>query len=303
MPDQRELNLALLQKQRNAHLVFTVHDDLNGLNYRHVVTDGPLDLRPRALLPQPDNAIVIIDEGRALRPLIAPLSAPSAHAHFTKCHAEPVPGGVQISPPGTPHVGTLACLVRLADASGPDAFAALTNWHVIPHAECCPGLEIHQPTATYGPIAKTDRAHAPTATGVHRSDCAAGSCHVRGFHTLSPRILGQPPLRSEPRRLQVGEECRKSGRTTGATRGEVIATGAAARVSYGSFTAVFEDQDVIRDIDSPGFSAPGDSGSLVISEDDRPASLLFAGGGNTTIASPIAHVTDALHLAWPVLPD
>jgi hypothetical protein len=92
----------------------------------------------------------------------------------------------------------------------------------------------------------------------------------------------------------------KSGRTTGFTTG-MISSFADVNVQYqngcGSgkkFVVSYSDQIVIE---GSGFSAGGDSGSLIISNDGssckQPVGLLFAGSSTTTIANPIADVINA----------
>ena len=89
---------------------------------------------------------------------------------------------------------------------------------------------------------------------------------------------------------------KKFGRTTGQTKGTVFAFNATVNVSYGpGQVACFRNQIII----SPGtFSAPGDSGSLVVgdgkgrarSDDGKPIGLLFAGSPSYTIISPIGAI-------------
>jgi len=80
----------------------------------------------------------------------------------------------------------------------------------------------------------------------------------------------------------------KYGRTTGQTKGRVQAINAAINVGYDSGVARFINQIVIG---GGGFSAGGDSGSLIVGQKGqdagRPVGLLFAGGGGVTIANPI----------------
>ena len=89
----------------------------------------------------------------------------------------------------------------------------------------------------------------------------------------------------------VGMSVQKYGRTTGLQSGTVDSINAAVRVGYSSGSATYRDQIII----TPGtFSAGGDSGSLVVTNDvdNNPVGLLFAGSGTTTIASPIHYVLD-----------
>lgn len=85
----------------------------------------------------------------------------------------------------------------------------------------------------------------------------------------------------------IGQQVQKFGRTTELTRGEVTGVNATVNVGYGpGKTATFVKQIIIE----PGdFSAGGDSGSLIVTDDDNlnPVGLLFAGSSTVTIANPI----------------
>jgi hypothetical protein len=102
-----------------------------------------------------------------------------------------------------------------------------------------------------------------------------------------------------PLAASVGLVVGKSGRTTGLTQGRVTAIGVSVNVNYGSAgVALFRNQIAIRSVDANPFSAGGDSGSLVWhwATGVRPVGLLFAGGGGTTFANPIASVLAALNI-------
>jgi len=93
----------------------------------------------------------------------------------------------------------------------------------------------------------------------------------------------------------------KSGRTTGMTKGTVQAVDVTVSIEYQKkcndgpmFSEVFIGQIAI----DPGcFSAPGDSGSLILSDPAKggrhPVGLLFAGSSSITIANPIGDVVAA----------
>jgi Peptidase family S64 len=92
----------------------------------------------------------------------------------------------------------------------------------------------------------------------------------------------------------LGLKVQKYGRTTGYTKGRVSGLHATIDVGYSGGTARFEDQIVIS---GSGFSAGGDSGSLIVTDglllaDRRPVGLLFAGTPTTTVANPIDLVLD-----------
>lgn len=93
---------------------------------------------------------------------------------------------------------------------------------------------------------------------------------------------------------ELGMSVQKYGRTTGHTVGQVSGLNATIDVGYRTGKARFEGQIVIS---GQGFSAGGDSGSLVVSKglllgDRRPVGLLFAGTATTTLANPIDVVLD-----------
>ena len=86
----------------------------------------------------------------------------------------------------------------------------------------------------------------------------------------------------------------KYGRTTGHTLGEVSGLNATIDVAYRDGSACFEGQIVIT---GRGFSAGGDSGSLIVTDgllmvDRRPVGLPFAGTQTTTLANPIVAVLE-----------
>jgi len=91
---------------------------------------------------------------------------------------------------------------------------------------------------------------------------------------------------------EVGMAVKKSGRTTGLTSGEIVAVDAIAKVAMNGFDfAVFADQFVIE-LAAEG----GDSGSIILTEDNKAVGLLFAGGEGVTIANKYSNVRRALGL-------
>jgi hypothetical protein len=98
----------------------------------------------------------------------------------------------------------------------------------------------------------------------------------------------------------VGLAVEKSGRTTGLTTGSIASINTSVQVQYQKgcnkgrkFAEVYTNQVVI----SPGtFSAGGDSGSLILSNDGtpNPVALLYAGSSSVTIGNPIQDVANSL---------
>ena len=97
----------------------------------------------------------------------------------------------------------------------------------------------------------------------------------------------------------IGLAVAKSGRTTGYTTGSVQSVNTSVSIQYQKgcntgkrFTVSYTNQVVI----TPGtFSAGGDSGSLIVSNDGtaNPTALLFAGSSSQTIGNPIQSVVNA----------
>ena len=96
---------------------------------------------------------------------------------------------------------------------------------------------------------------------------------------------------------RVNLKVKKYGRTTGLTDGLITAINANVLVGYDSGTALFVNQIIIE---PGGFSAGGDSGSLVVAvgkgrtktDERKPVGLLFAGSTTITVANPIDAVLD-----------
>ena len=98
----------------------------------------------------------------------------------------------------------------------------------------------------------------------------------------------------------VGLGVAKSGRTTGFTTGTIASINTSVNVQYQrscgqgkKFVVSYTNQVVIN---SSTFSAGGDSGSLIVTNDTnhQPVALLFAGSSTTTIGNPIGQVLTQL---------
>ena len=110
---------------------------------------------------------------------------------------------------------------------------------------------------------------------------------------IADTVVGDPAL---------GMPVQKMGRTSCLTTGTVAALDANVTVNYSDVVkhprlANFINQILVTgSVLTPIFGAAGDSGSLIVSQDDCPqaVALLFAGNGNgLTIANPITSVLSA----------
>ena len=98
----------------------------------------------------------------------------------------------------------------------------------------------------------------------------------------------------------AGLSVAKSGRTTGFTTGTISSINTSVTVQYQAscgqgkkFTVAYTNQVVIN---SSTFSAGGDSGSLIVTNNGshNPVALLYAGSSTTTIGNPIGEVLTKL---------
>jgi|GEM_PF-1991291 len=87
---------------------------------------------------------------------------------------------------------------------------------------------------------------------------------------------------------------RKVGRSTGLTHGRITALGLRnLPVMFGQTVLLFDTVVEVEGLASP-FSAPGDSGSLVVDAERRAVGLLFGGSDQSTYINPIETVLNVL---------
>lgn len=242
----------------------------------------------------------------------------------------PAPGGVSI---GHKFItaGTLGCLVRTPSGE----VMILSNNHVLANSnDSYPGDEILQPGPYDGGGMNGDLIaelfiHIPIEFGETEADCkialafadvvnwlceTTGRCHrvwayksaaaVNRVDAALARPVNNGDVMQEILEIgfikhldpvafpTVGDTVKKSGRTTGLSFGEVLQLDVIANVDYGEGKiATFEDQ-----IMADAMSSGGDSGSLVLNEENQAVGLLFAGSDQVTIMNPIAFVLDALQV-------
>ncbi|HET9462206.1 MAG TPA: fibronectin type III domain-containing protein, partial [Gaiellaceae bacterium] len=126
--------------------------------------------------------------------------------------------------------------------------------------------------------------------GTNTMDAAIALTSTANVGTATPADgYGTPSPVTTP--AFVGQAVQKYGRTTGLQLGSVAATNVTVDVCYLLiFEFCLQEARFASQISvSPGpFSAPGDSGSLIVTQGtNQPVALLFAGGDGLTIGSPI----------------
>lgn len=122
-------------------------------------------------------------------------------------------------------------------------------------------------------------------------DCAIGK--PLDDNMIIDKIVDGPIITGIIENPNIGLYVAKSGRTTGLTYGEVVATNVTMKIYYGNNkTCIFENQ-----IMTTYMSEPGDSGSLVWSG-NKAVGLLFAGSSQITLLNPIKIVLDKLKVSF-----
>ena len=208
-----------------------------------------------------------------------------------------VPNGVSIG-----HYNITAGTLGAAASLGGQT-VALSNAHVLADVNAgSVGDDVMQPgpyDATGGDdqfgdlLASVPISFAPGAQNVVDAAIASVGDGISLTGATLSDGYGAPKSQIFPwQQLSFRQMVQKYGRTTGQTEGRVFGVNVTVNVSYGTDgVATFVNQIWVR---GGGFSAGGDSGSLVVTSDRRPVGLLFAGGASDTFLNPIADVQDAL---------
>jgi len=196
--------------------------------------------------------------------------------------------------------GTLGALVTAGGVN-----YILSNNHVLARGDqAAAGEDVSQPgridnNCALPPIVADFTTAPPLGSNV---DAAIAQLRSGAMNT-SGSIEDIGTISSVVKAPTVGLSVAKSGRTTGFTTGSIASINTSVNVQYqkncGSgkkFTVSYTNQVVIN---STTFSAGGDSGSLIVSNDacHQPVALLFAGSSSATIANPIGLVLTRLTTA------
>lgn len=297
MQNRTQILLQLLQQ--NPQINAAWFDNQDHPTELHICSNNPNPKRPKLTSVHLSALSIVHHSQEDFRILITPADlAPPTNIN-QDCQNEPIALGCQIQPEEANWVGTGGSPVRWTDDQGETHFGVLSNWHVMASGMETYGRKIHQPSTTRHEFARLANWNRVETSIDNRIDAAIADALIDDFHTIDNTILEVGKLADGTTIATVGLQVVKSGRTTGRTPGRCTAVGAVARVGYGDFTATFTDQDIYQP-EGGVFSAPGDSGSLIVTAANAsPTSLLFAGGGNLTIGNPIRFVNARFNLQWP----
>ena len=241
-------------------------------------------------------------------PLAAPQIGPPTR-RFTR----PVPIGVSaINQNDVCASGTLGC--RCIDRNG-NAYIlsnnhvlAMQNGGIVGNPICQPSRgdvgcaanagDVIATLTDFQPIQYFRTVAAASTAAINIMDAAAALSPAGQVDVCTPSDGYGIPARTPQENLIVGMGVQKYGRTTGFTKGKIYSLNVEAIVRYTPGFARFRNTiDIQTQFRSPGFGAPGDSGSLVVTlADKRPVGILFAGGGYDTFLNPISPVLHRLKM-------
>jgi len=180
---------------------------------------------------------------------------------------------------------------------GREAIATLLNYVPIDFGEGPTECKLAQTYARIGNAAAKLLGRSSRVEAVYRNEAAENRMDAAVAAPLDDALVEENVLGiglvSGVREATLGLDVIKSGRTTGVTTGKVSVLDATVVVDYGGKTATFVNQIITTHM-----SEPGDSGSLLVSNNDLKAvGLLFAGSDQVTIHSPIQPILSALAIS------
>ncbi|HVE42345.1 MAG TPA: Ig-like domain-containing protein [Planctomycetota bacterium] len=208
----------------------------------------------------------------------------------------PVPIGVSTGHPAIT-AGTIGCRVSKS-VNGTTVIYALSNNHVFANENSASiGDNEYQPGPYDGGVEGDTFANLSEFKTIifggspfsypNTIDAAIAAIKEGSLRPDNPLHYGSP--NSNPTGAALGMAVTKVGRTTGETFGKITGINAKVAVGYDHGTGRYSNQIIIE----PGtFSAGGDSGSLIVTDDvnRNPVGLLFAGSSSDTIANVIGNV-------------
>jgi hypothetical protein len=192
--------------------------------------------------------------------------------------------------------GTFGALVK--DAAG---IYILSNNHVLADEDrLSSGAAIFQPGLLDGGDTNSDQ-FASLARAIPLQAGAGNTMDAAIAQVANPNSVSKDLLYIGPPAgtadAAVDMIVHKFGRTTGYTVGQVTSIDTDVTVAYDTANFTFMGQIIIAGTDDNSFSAPGDSGSLILERAGNNAiGLLLGGSDSLSIASHIGGVLQALNV-------
>lgn len=207
---------------------------------------------------------------------------------------------VHLEPPDVPaagdyiFVGTLGAIVK---DRATQAVMALTNFHVAcvdngwaaGNTMCQPGRVDGGtcPADTFGTLTRAALSEHVDGAVVSVNAGKTTDCVIEEIGAVKGQAAAA-----------INMAVRKRGRTTGLTYGSVTSVDASVSIPYGDGLGTHTLKNQVRIAADPSksavFSDHGDSGSVVVTDDNKVVALLFGGSSVATYANPIQFVLDEL---------
>lgn len=246
-----------------------------------------------ALVRVVDDVVLQLDPG-SYRPLRGGTSMGPDRSFWLEPPEAPTPGWYR-------SVGTLGAMVN-DRATG--ARMAMTNFHV---AAVNTGWSVGDVMVQPGHPDSTTAARFGRLSRAVLSDNVDGAVVAIDAGITSQCDVVDIGQITGSRAAAVGMAVHKRGRTTNLTHGTVGSVDVTVSIDYGDGlgTRTLRHQvRVDRPAGGPRFSDRGDSGSVVVDDDERVVGLLFAGAtdGSVTFANPIAAALNELGVDLCVQP-
>jgi hypothetical protein len=200
---------------------------------------------------------------------------------------------IRLVPPDVPRAddylvaGTLGALVTPRNRK---RVMALTSFHVacVDDAWAVGDPMVH-PSRVDGGHPNRDR------IGVLARAALSGAVDAAAILLTTPHtraaVVGVGPIAGQ-QEAKVGQRVRKRGRTTALTQGLIASTDAAITLDFGIGIGVRTLRDQIRV--EGAFGDHGDSGAVLLDDDNRVVGLYCAGSSRRGFANPIRNVLDQL---------
>jgi len=258
-------------------------------------------LESKHRLPKSINGLPVdVEETGLFRPFAAPAKQPVTKAATpnprTKIRPAQPGCSVGFKDPTNQFImaGTFGALVGDKTSS-----YILSNNHVLADEDRLPpGSPIFQPglldggNPTTDQIAELTKAVALQVKVPNQVDCAIAKLLKPSLATNQILFIGAPQGTAD---AEIDMTVHKFGRTTQYSVGRISSIDTDVKLPYDIGTLTFESQILIVGLNGAAFSAPGDSGSLILERPSNQAvALLFAGSSTHTIANHIGDVLKAL---------
>lgn len=245
-------------------------------------------LKPEAVLPASvsvGDVRFVTDVEEAMRPQAPLLNVPAASTEpFEELRIAPVVLGGISAANDLSFYGTLGCCYRSGGRDrGPlDLFVScnhvLASYNLAPLGEPIRAPALYQAGGFQGRVIGALAMFIPLRFGgTNRFDCAIGRLAPGTMSTAAIVASGVPRAPVEPTLIRPGQLVFKSGSGSGRTASRIVAVNATVKVDYWPLGAIGRDTVFTEQIVTGPMGALGDSGSILLDEDNRQLGLLFAG--------------------------